>query len=667
MSHSRPFRGVCSTAVTLLGVAALIGPAPIAAADAQPSVLVEVDVTDIARRLAHATITIPDALVPETGPLELYYVEWTPGNHNPSGPIQNVVSFTVEDSQGQTIFWRRDEVNPFLHLVPDPPAEGGVRVRLSYITNQPGVNSRSSDTYGFSAFGGLNWNTVLVYPGGVDRDDLRVVPSIQTRKDWSVASGLRFTPARQGLPGFRVFDATTLAELVDSPAAFGRHLKSHELDSPSDAPHWIDAVAARADRVEIPDWRIDDFNRMLAESEAVFGPFPYARYHFLVLLDDALPGFGLEHCTSTYISMRGDRFKNLKRDDPDAMTIMPHEYVHCWVGKLVAPEGLLADDYHTPARTSLMWVYEGLTSYYDEVIAVRSGLMTQEEYVHSVTNSIRGYERQAGRAWRSVEDTALALRYLRAPSEAWQDLRRRQDYYGEGALFWATADAIIRGRTGGAKSLDDFAVAMFRSENPGAEAPGVPARTYTRADIVAVLSAIYSGEDWDALIARMIELPAAAPQFDLPGLLGHRLDWVDEPTALQKKAQKDSPGDLRDSLGISVSGSGEITTIIPGSPADLAGLAHGMKVIAVQRERDDGEDRELFDFSRTATTFSASALRDAVERSKEEGAVGLIIADGEDVSLITIEYEDGLLWPRLVRDESKPDILSEIMKPRAAP
>lgn len=625
---------------------------------------VQVDATDIARRLVHVEITVPDGLAPDGADLDLRYVEWTPGNHNPSGPIQNVVDLIIEDASGAPLRWRRAADSVFGHIVPNAPA-GDITVRFSYIANQPAVNSRSSDTFGGPTFGGLNWNTVLMYPAHADRATLKIAPSLRFPSDWREASGLEFNKRAQGLPGFRLYSPTTLAELVDSPVIMGKHLGTRAMQERAGAPHFVHGVAPTAAQSELPDARLAKFEEMHRQAEQIFGPFPYSRYHYLILLEDSLPGFGLEHSTSTYISMKADRFEKAESSDGDPMSVVPHEYIHAWCGKLVAPEGLLHPNYHTPGQTELLWVYEGLVTYYDEVLCVRSGLMTPEEFRHSLGTTVAGYEIQAGRRWRSVEDTALAMRFLRAPSDSWEDLRRRQDYYTEGALFWATADAIIRAGTNGERSLDDFCLAFFKPDRPGAETPGVPLRTYTRADVVAALTNVHSGQDWDALIREMIESPQTDPTFELPALLGYELQWLPEPTDHHKKDEKaDKGAHLRTSIGLRTDADGRITGIVPGSPADKARLGYGQKIIAIGR--DTGAEPQMPNAPppAIASLFTPSALRDAVKASTHLGKVDLFVVEGDVVRQVTLDYNGGLRYPRLVRVEGAPDILGEIEKPR---
>ncbi len=631
--------------------------APAASADSAPSpaagpIALAVDATDVQRGLLHATLTIPV----EPGPLDLYYVEWTPGNHNPSGPIQNVVDFYVKDARGNALDWRRDPAHVHRVSLTVPPDSRRVTVELSYICNQPSVISRSTDSYGQPQFGGLNWNTVLVYPGGADKNTLIFEPSITLPEDWKLATPLAVKSAGRGRAGAAratgertVFEPCSLIRLVDSPVIFGANLATFEISAGDGfAPHFAHAVAKSEDLTKFPEKRIEKFAEMVRQAQEIFGPFPRSQFHFLLLVGDAIPGLGVEHCESTLISMGDKEIVNCEKEDGDPMTVVPHEYIHAWNGKMLVPEGLTHPDYHTPALTQMLWVYEGLTTYYTDVLAVRCGLLTDEEFLHRLTNRINTFDLQVGRRWRSVEDTAAGMRFLRAASEHWADLRRRQDYYSEGALFWMECDSIIRAGTDNQKSLDDFCRAFFK---PRTEAPVQPDQLfdYTRADVVRALADVYPQEDWSALIVRRIERPGNDLTRDLPKRLGYTMDFAPEPTDLQKKDQKDETGaNLRNSIGFSANKDGEITSVRPGSRADESRLFEGMKIISVNGK-----------------TFTPERLRDAAKNSSRRTPVALLVnIDGENIREFTFPWEDGLRYPRLAPLDGAFDAVKAIAAPR---
>lgn len=596
----------------------------------------QVDARDVARRLLTAQMDIPVA----PGPMELNYVEWTPGNHNPSGPIQNVVDLVITDDLGDRLDWRRDPEKMTRLFLDIPDGAGVVTVRFSYITNQPSVISRSTDSYGFPTFGGLNWNTVLFYPGDVDKDDYLIEPELRLPGDWNIATSLAIESQR---PGQILFKTVSLAELVDSPVIYGSTLRTYELQTNSASPHFIHAVAAFDELTDLGEERLQKFGKMVDQAEAVFGPFPREEYHFLVLLSDDLAGFGVEHNKSTYIAEPQDTFNDAE-EKADPIGVIPHEYIHAWCGKLRTPAGLLATDYDTTGDTHLLWVYEGMTTYYADILAVRSGLMTEDEYVNSITNRIAEYELREGRTWRSVEDTAVALRFLRGRSASWGDRRRGVAYYAEGALFWMEADAIIRNGTRGEKSLDDFTRAFFHV-TPGR--PGSPV-TYTLEDIVTGLRHVYPDQDWAGLVNERLEEPVKTLSLDyLTSKLGYELVFVDEPSEEQTKAiERNKGADVRYSLGLTTNKDGGVTRIVPDSLADKADLAYGMTILAVNHY-----------------TYTPERLRQAVARTPDTGAVTLLVEFGDKVEEKMLRYDGGAKYPKLVRRRGV-DTLEGIMARR---
>jgi len=593
-----------------------------------------VDATDLPRRLVNTEMTFPA----QPGPMDFYFVEWTPGNHNPSGPVQNLVKLFFEDDRGETLRWERDPRDIVRFTVHAPDGARSITVRFTYIASQPSVNSRSTDTYGEPTLGAINWNTVLLYPADASKFDVRYSPTLRMPRGWSFASALGVERARSNTA---TFATVSLAELVDSPVILGEHLRTYSIPAPGLAPHFIDVVAQREKQTKINDDVLEAVGRMLVEAEGVFGPFARDEYHFLLVASDDTPGFGVEHDRSTFIGLSGDALVKANKDGAAGLGVMPHEYTHAWNGKLRAPKGLHSTNYHDDMDAEMLWVYEGMTSYYDEVLAVRSGMQKYDRFVQNLANSVVRYEQQGGRLWRSVADTARGMRVLRTPSPAWADLRRRQDYYGEGALFWASADAIIRRGTNGARSLDDFTRRFFRV-TPGPRGSHIE---YTRSDVIDGLRAVYAGEDWDALITTMIDQPVRDLHIGLPALLGRKLIYSDTPTDRQKRDEARGGGvNLRSSLGVTVDKEGVITSIVPSSSADQAKLAYGMKIIAISDER-----------------FTPAALREAVADTPETGAVSLLVDFGGSVEERRVSYRDGLRYPVLKRDENAgPDLLPAI-------
>lgn len=631
----------------------------------------EVDATDLPRNLLRSVMRIESP--PAGGEMDLRFVIWTPGNHTPSGPIENLVDLVIRDCRGGRLEWKRDPDRMERFLVHAPAGCGHIEATMSYIASQPNFNSRSTDTYGRPNLGVLNWNTALLYPAGPTNQQITVSPSIALPSDWAYATSLesvtleeeRFGTLRALDPTRPVnivhFETVPLAELIDSPVIMGEHLRTFPMTFEGDRaaanipPHSISVVSSEPLQTEIPGWLLRKITETCRQTMLLCGRegmwFPRERYEFLLVAESGISG-AVEHAESTLTMVGPKVFLDAKEPDEKsvkgggaALTVLPHEYFHVWCGKLAAPEGLVRPDFSTPARTELLWVYEGLTTYYDNVLAARGGMITPEEYQQDLLNLAVTLEQRSGRLWRSVEDTAVAARYLRNRGLYWYDRRRGQEYYGEGAMFWAEADAIIRRATDGTKSLDDFCRALHDVE----VRPVGDQATYTRSDVIRHLAALDGSTDWDALIRARIEAPVAALDLSpVLALMGWRIEYADEPTADQKKLIDEGDGaNLRTSLGLRLDKNVEIIDIVPGGPADEAGLAYGMKVLAVN-----------------GWEYSRDKLKEAVKESPRTKSVEFIVSFGGRVEPVRVPYDKGPRVPRLVRIEGERDWLSEVTRPR---
>ncbi|MFG0256364.1 MAG: hypothetical protein ACF8GE_00505 [Phycisphaerales bacterium JB043] len=622
-------RTLISVALTLLAI-------PTSA-----QMVLRVDATEIERGLIHASITLPV----DAGELDLFYVQWVPGNHLPSAALWNSVDLRVLDDRGNELRWDRNPHHVFNITVDIPPGSPTIEINHTYIANQPWVYSESTDSYGRPGYGGINWNNLIWYPGDVSKNDLTAETHLTLPDNWEIATDLPQRDRGRNTDTYH-FQNVTLAQLIDSPIIFGLpdQLETIPLDDASqDTEHFFHGVALDPSHLDMPAVRVIKLNEMLRQTHAVFGPYPHDAFHFLALLGD-FPGLGVEHNTSTYFDMDADEWITCEEPGGSSMGVVPHEYIHVWCGKLRSPKGLHTDNYHTPVDPELLWVYEGLTSYYDDVISVRSGLLTNEEYLASLEGRLFRYAIQTGRSWRSVQDTARGMQHLRAPQSTWIEKIRRQDYYSEGALFWMLADATIRLGTNNTRSLDDFCRAFFDVEFVSF---GEPVE-YTRQDVVDQLEAIHDEPDWDALIRRYIETPASTITDDLPRTLGYSLrQTTEKPQSLVDRERRSKHRTLLlNTLGMYTGEDGTITTILDSSPSDESDLAHAMKIIAIG-------DR----------AYSRDALAEAVEQSVSTGSVSLTIEHYDSVRRVEIPYNTGARYPSLVRRPSSIDVVAWILEP----
>jgi predicted metalloprotease with PDZ domain len=321
--------------------------------------------------------------------------------------------------------------------------------------------------------------------------------------------------------------------------------------------------------------------------------------------------------------------------------LLSHEYVHSWNGKYRRPYDLATPDYEVPMKTDLLWVYEGLTSYLGDTLAARSGERTPALARDALAEIAADLDHRSGRVWRNLQDTADGVPTMQDAPKGWEDWRRGLDYYDEDVLNWLWADVIIRQQTKGAKSLDDFCKAFH-----GAPSGAPVVKTYTFDDIVNGLNAI-TPYDWRSFWTE--RLSSHGPGAPLGGIEGSgwKLVYDENPSDLERAEASDSKGlGAHYSVGMFVNSDGVVRDTVEGMIAARAGIGPGMKIVAVNGRK-----------------FSLDAWHDAIHAAKKSTApIELIVENTEYFRVVKLDYHDGEKYPHLVRDEAKPDLLSEIYR-----
>jgi predicted metalloprotease with PDZ domain len=597
-------------------------------------VQLNVDATDAARGILHARLIIPAA----PGELTLYYPKWIPGEHMPSGPINNVTGLKFA-ANGQPLDWRRDADDMYTFHLKVPANAAAVDVALDFLLDSTGgvYSSSGSST---AKLADLNWNQVLLYPKTNAPLRIPFVATLKLPAGWQFGTALPITDTN----GDEIKFATApLETLIDSPVIAGEFFRTIDLTPGENPPHFLSIVADAADALEIKPEDIVHFTRLVREENALFGVHHYRDYHFLLTLSDRVGHFGLEHHESS-----DDRTAEDFLTNPDTRlmgaSLLPHEMVHSWNGKFRRPAGLATPDYQQPMEDELLWVYEGLTDYYGEVLAARSGLQSSTNFCEVIALKAAMLDHRAGREWRSLADTAISASILYNSPGSNVSRRRRVDFYPEGDLIWLEVDTIIRKQTHGEKSLDDF---CKKFHGRGNSLPKVIPYGYQ--DVVAGLTAI-APYDWNAFLQqRVYSITLHAP---LGGIEngGWRLTYTNElPALLKLQEGQHKSTDLSYSLGFSLGTDGTLGDVLPGSPADQGGLAAGMKLVAVN--------------TRAWTTGN---LRAAVKNAATNSApIELLVQNGDYYKTCQIDYHEGEKYPILERVQTKPDLLAEILKPHA--
>jgi predicted metalloprotease with PDZ domain len=318
--------------------------------------------------------------------------------------------------------------------------------------------------------------------------------------------------------------------------------------------------------------------------------------------------------------------------------------VHSWNGKFRRPAGLATGDYFTPMQGELLWVYEGLTQYLGFVLSARSGIRSPEESRDALATVAAGIDANRGRTWRPLVDTATEAQLLYESRRSWRHLRRGTDFYDEGLLLWLDADVTIRTLSKGTRSLDDFCQKFHGGPNRGPEV-----KPYVLADVIAALNATWPN-DWAGFIHdRVYTVTPHAPTNGITAG-GWRLAWADSLGPLQKARETVDKQVSEDySLGITLKDpDGTVLDVVPGSPADSAGVAPDMKLIAVNGRQ-----------------YSADVLRAAIAESKQTGHVELMCENKEFYRTFTVDYREGRRHPVLVREGSVHDYVGEILAAHA--
>ncbi len=600
-------------------------------AHAAATVTLTVDATEAPRRLVRAHEVIPAG----PGPLTLYYPKWIPGEHGPTGPIVNLAGLKFR-AGGETLRWRRDPIDMYAFHLDVPPGATAVEVDLEFLApTSEGPFAAGASTTSHLAL--LVWNRVLLYPAVGHTDDLVFDASLRLPPGWKFGTGLAVERESEGEVDFQPASLTTL---VDSPVLAGEYFRSVPLSTAKPAVRIAMAADSPAALEASPAFA-EDMRNLVDEARALFDAEHFEHYTFLLTLSDGVAPGGLEHHQSSDNRV-AERALVDETQGRLALGLLPHEYVHSWNGKYRRPAGLATSDFQSPMQGELLWVYEGLTQYYGNVLAARSGLWTQEQYADALASAAARLDHIPGRGWRPLIDTAVAAQILyRAPPE-WSAERRGTDFYNEGWLIWLEVDTLIRQLTSGERALDDFCRRFHGGQT------GPPSlETYTFEDVVSTLDEVVS-YDWRTFFdQRLWSTDFHAP---LGGIerSGWRLAYDDEPG--QRLADLQSAREQIEmgySLGLRLGTDGVVTDVIPGTPAADAGLGPGATVVSV-----DGK------------AFSLDALHDSLSGAKTRpGPIQLLVNDEGTLRNHALDYHGGERYPHLRRDPGQPDLLSRTIAP----
>ena len=591
----------------------------------------QVDATDLERRIFRVKQSIP---IVGSGPVTLLYPRWLPGKHAPSAQVEHLTGLVIT-ANGRKLAWRRDPVEIAAFHIDPPAGARSLEVEFQFVSANTTGQGRMVMT---PAMMNVQWNSMALYPAGWFTRRIPIEASIRLPAGWNYGVALDTASNRDGLVTFKPVSFETL---VDSPMFAGRWYKRVDLDPGGRSPVILNLVADEPASLAMTDEQLKIHRNLVVQADRLYGARHFDRYEFLLALTDEMGGIGLEHHRSSENAVSPSYFTGWDKSAPER-DLLPHEYTHSWNGKYRRPADLWTPTFNTPMRDSLLWVYEGQTQYWGNVLAARSGLVSRQDALDSLAITAAVYQNRIGRTWRSVADTTNDPIIAQRRPLPWGSWQRSEDYYSEGQLVWLDVDTLLREKSGGKVSLDDFARSFF-----GMNDGDWGVLTYRFDDVVAALNRLVP-MDWSGFLRARIEDAGTPPPLDGLARGGWRLVYTDKATAYFTAEEADRKiTDLTYSLGLVISRDGDLANVLWDGPAFRAGLATGNRLVAVN-----------------GRTWSADVLKTAVTEAKSTGRVELLVRSEDRFRTVSVPWTGGLRYPRLERIPGAPDRLGDILAPR---
>ena len=591
------------------------------------TIRLDVDATDTQRGIFRVVETIP---VATAGRMTLLFPKWLPGAHSPRGEIEKLSGLIVT-AGGRRLDWTRDPVDVHAFHIQVPAGVKAIEARFQFISATKADQGRIVMTPTMIS---LQPNSVSLYPAGHFTRQIPVQMTVKYPDGWTASGAL----AAKVTGSTYAYETTNYEILVDSPILAGKYGKTWDLTPRVRLATYADDPAELAATPE----QVDAHLRLVEQSAKTFGAQHYDRYTFLLSITDRLGGIGLEHHRSSENGVTPGYFTKWN-DGPGRRNLLPHEFAHSWDGKFRRGADSWTPDYRTPMRNSLLWVYEGQTQFWGYVLQARSGLVSKQDTLDQYAAIMALYDSQPARQWRDLLDTTNDPIISQRRPKGWTSWQRSEDYYNEGLLVWMEVDSLLREKSGGAKSIDDFAKAFF-----GIRDGDWGEVTYTLDDVAATLTAIQP-YDWKGYLTRRLTEHAKGAPIDGFARNGYRLVYTDTPAPSFKANEATRKiADLTYSGGFVVGTNGDVSGVTWDSPAFGAGMTVGDTIQAVNGD-----------------VFTPDRLKAAIAGAKgTKEPVQLTVKDGERYRTVALDYHGGLRYPRLEKVGTGEGGLDRLLAPR---
>lgn len=515
----------------------------------QPSIHYTLGMSKPSSHLLEVGLTL-DRLPEGDSSLNFILPVWRPGRYlvlDFAGGVQN---FSAADPDGKPLRW--EKVEKSLWRV---ETKGSSRISISYTVFANEFNQRTRGLNEDHAF--IDGAAVFMYVEKYRRRPLGL--TIKPFDNWHVTTGLDGDRPKEASPAdsWR-FTATDYDHLVDCPI---------EIGTQKDFSFMVDGIPHVLSISGEGNWDADtligDLTRIIKTEQSFWGQYPYNRYVFLVHCAPNSGG-GTEHINSTIMGTRPFIFKN-----PDTyrgfLSLVAHEYFHTWNVKQLRPKGIHPYDYTKENYSPELWIAEGTTSYYENLVLLRAGFISPEKFLEGAASAIQFDRQRPGNKVQPLAEASFDawVKYWRSTE---QSFNLESDYYAKGANVSALLDLAIRHRSRNAHSLDDVMRTMYKRFP-------LSGTGYTLADFQGVAEEFTGGslgEFFDRYVFGTTPLPWA----EYLAYSGLNL------------AERDTT--FKPWIGIVTADAGDrtrITQVIAGSPAHAAGLDIGDELLALNGYR----------------------------------------------------------------------------------
>jgi len=507
-------------------------------------------------------------------PTRLTLPAWIPGSYMIRDFARNLLDLRAHDSEGALLPVRKTDKQTWLL------GELAGQVQVSYRVYAFDESVRAAYLDNTRAY--FNGTSLFLRVIGAEQalHEVQVVaPGAAALRGWQVATSM---PAvAMDAAGFGTYQAEGYTRLIDHPFEISAHAATgFDLQGVRHDMVFVDAPGVDLERITA------DVAPICGEHVAMFGDLPVTRYLFMTLATAGGYG-GLEHCESTSLMCkRSDLpYPNTTKIDKGYRTFLAlcsHEYFHLWNVKRIAPAVVAAADLAGEAHTELLWAFEGITSYYDELALPRAGVIARDDYLDMLAPAVTRYLRNPGRLRQSVAESSF---------DAWTKFYKQDEnapnaivsYYNKGALVAFGLDLLIRTRSDDRLSLDDLMRLLWRKY--GQPGQGVPERAIEQ-ELAELLGSpvdrffadyVYGTEElpleaWFAGFGVGMRRRSAKDAADQGGFGATPQEPATTPAVLLATTEEQA-GVLR------------LTRVLAGGAAQQAGLCPGDQLLAIDGER----------------------------------------------------------------------------------